>query len=184
MNSFYLRCFFFSLTTLFQPALEGTDQSQGSRAVLMTGTETFSGSLFLIYIYYGLYISILWIYQSCTYLKSNERGRSLHIANIQLGGLDGAPRGKAFSLIQSLFRRERLNMAWAAGSFLFCLLLYCIIHTLFWANSISGRTLPSFFFPPPLVIARVALLTVVQIFSMICTCMSATLNKAWYTCKS
>lgn len=29
-----------------------------------------------------------------------------------------------------VFRRERLNMASAAGSFLFRLLLYCIIHTL------------------------------------------------------
>lgn len=115
MNSFYLRCFFFSLTTLFQPALEGTDQSQGSRAVLMTGTETFSGSLFFIYVLWPVHLYPV-DYQSCTYLKQNERGRSLHIANTQLGGLDGAPRGKAFSLIQSLFRRERLNMASAAGS--------------------------------------------------------------------
>lgn len=77
-------------------------------------------------------------------------------------------------------------MASAAGSFLFCLLLYCIIHTLsrFFGQTAYLEGLYLFFFPSPLVIARVALLTVVQILSMICTCMSAMLNKAWYTCKS
>lgn len=107
LNSSYLRCFFFSLTTLFQPALEGTDQSQGSRAVLMTGTEMFSGSLFFIYKYILRPVHLYPVdYQSCTYLTQNERGSRLHITNIQPGALDGATRGKAFSLIRSLWTCE------------------------------------------------------------------------------
>lgn len=148
--SLHLRCFSFSLTTLFQSALEGTDQSQGSRAVLKTGTESFLGPSFILWpVHISCGFSVMHLF------KTKWKGKKCSYDHSQLARLDRSARGKAISLIKSL-------QLWSY-EYGICLLLYCI-HTFGKTPDLNGLYCIS---PLPLVIARVALLTVVQIFSMI-----------------
>lgn len=174
---------FTSLTALYpRSALEGTDQSPdtpltcGSVRVrpLLSSTEAFKDKQ------EDVFVSC-----RCAFCTLCKRIQTLHAAHLgsdvffSLTHLWTWMLSKPTAPVFFIWSVERS----CTQSGLLALLGFCLVFLFSQqVGSSEVETLEGLcFFFFLLIVARVALLTVVQIFNMTCTWMSAMLNKAWYT---